>query len=177
MSELEDYIRKEREAFDDAEPVEGHARRFEQRLERNAEKGKPSGIGFWKIAAAVAVIVAIGLSVLVPQFNSPDDVQYASMSLGEVSSEMADVEMYYRSQLAEEYDKLDKMSESDPEVAAHLSEIEDLNADYAELEKQLYESGTHEKVVVAMIENFRLRLELLEKLEAKKNETTQNDSL
>ena len=177
MSELEKYIRDKRDSFDEKEPVEGHERRFEQRLERSEVGKKNAGIGFWKVAAAVAVILAIGLSVLVPQFNSPADVQYASMSLGEVSAEMADVELYYKSQLAEEYEKLNNLSKSDPDVAAHLNEIEELNEAYAELERQLYESGSHDKVITAMIENFRLRLELLEKLEVKKSELLKSDSI
>ncbi|MCA1764047.1 MAG: hypothetical protein ABR574_13625 [Cryomorphaceae bacterium] len=177
MSELEKYIRDKRESFDEAEPVEGHEQRFLQRLERNSEQKENRGIGFWKIAAAVVVLVAVGLSVLVPKFNGPEDVQYASMSLGDVSAEMAEVELYYKSELAEEYEKLNDLSKSDPEVAAHLSEIEELNKAYAELEEQLYESGNHDKVITAMIENFRLRLELLEKLEAKKGEIIKQDSL
>lgn len=169
MSELEDYIKKNKEKFLTEEPTEGHMDRFLRKLEKEEESKRSSGVTFWRIAAAIIVLVTISVSVLLPRFNSPKDVQYVSMSLSDVSDDLAEVEMYYQSKLEREYAELNKLSESDPVVKSYMDELESLNERYTDLEEQLYSSGSHEKVVIAMIENFRLRLELIEKLEKIKN--------
>lgn len=177
MSELEKYIKNHKEAFNNAEPVSGHQERFERRLDRISEKESKSRLMFWRIAAAIIVLVVLCVSVLVPRFNSPSDVQYGSMSLSDVSGDLADVELYYQSKLSEEYEVIDKMTQTDPVVKAYIEELNSLNDEYTLLEEQLYLNGTHEKVVLAMIENFRMRLDLIEKLEEQKELQTKQDSL
>jgi len=175
MSELEDYIRKNKEKFKGEEPTDGHLDRFLRKLEKEEESKRSSGVTFWRVAAAVIVLATISVSVLLPRFNSPKDVQYASMSLSDVSDDLAEVELYYQSKLEREYAELNSLSETDPVVKSYLDELERMNELYQELEEKLYTSGSHEKVVIAMIENFRLRLELIEKLEKKKAQI--NDEL
>lgn len=178
MDNLEDYIRRTREEFNSVEPAMGHESRFTERLEAlDTEKKKKSGTLFWRVAAAIILLVVLAVSALIPRFNSPDDVHYSAMTLGDVSDEMAEVEVYYQSRLSEEYDKIDQLSAADPLVRSYLDELDTLNVDYKKLEVTLYESGSHEKVVLAMIENFRMRLDLMEKLEKQKNLTSKNDSL
>ncbi len=177
MSELEDFIKENRTDFEDQVPIEGHQERFLRKLDRLEEKQDHSRVLFWRIAAAIIVLVVVCVSVLLPRFNSPADVQYGSMTLGDVSNELADVEQYYQSKLSEEYAAVDKLSKTDPVVMAYMDELNRLNAEYDLLESQLYESGSHEKVVLAMIENFRTRLGIIEQLEEKKNLQTKQDSL
>lgn len=168
MSELEKYISERKDAFENSEPQDGHTERFLLRLEKYERDVKKPITLFWRIAAAAIVLVVVSLSIWLPKPNTPADVQYGSLSLSDVSSEFADVEKYYKSKLALEYEKINDLSKSDPEVASYLAELKDLSALYDTLEHRLYESGTHEKVITAMIENFRLRLELIEKLEKSK---------
>lgn len=167
MSELEDFIKRNKERFGEDEPTDGHLDRFLRKLDKEEEIRKSPVITFWRVAAAVIILVTLSVSVLLPRFNGPDDVQYGSMSLSDVSDDLAEVEMYYQSKLESEYEELNALSKSDPEVKSYLDELENLNNLYGELEGQLYASGSHEKVVIAMIENFRLRLEIIEKLEHK----------
>ncbi len=177
MSDLEKFIKKNRDAFDGAIPPEGHSERFLRKLERMEHKENQSRQIFWRIAAAVALIIVAAASVLMPNFNSPADVQYGSLSLGDISKEMSDVEFYYNSELARGYESLLLLSENDPEVKSALEELDRLSVVYKELEKQLYESGSHQAVITAMIENFRMRLELIETLEQKKNNSNNKDSI
>lgn len=177
MDELEKYIRENEELFNNEEPSEGHQARFLRKLEQAEEKKTKSTVDFWRVAAAIILLLVLAASVLIPRFNSPQDVQYSSMSLSDVSEDMANVEFYYKSKLEEDYAKIDDLSKSDPLVKAYLDEIDKLNEEYQVLEATLYESGTHDKVVLAMIENFRLRLALMEKLEEKKINETKNDTL
>lgn len=177
MDEFKKYFHENRDSFDDQEPEIGHASRFARKLELANERKKDSPIFFWRVAAAIIVLVVLAVSVLIPRFNSPHDVQYSSMSLSDISEDMANVELYYKSKLATEYSKIEDLSKTDPLVKAYLDEIDTLNKEYKNLESLLYESGTHDKVVLAMIENFRLRLALMEKLEARKLNETKKDTL
>lgn len=177
MSELEDFIKKNRADFESQDPIGGHQERFLRKLDRLEEKQGQGRILFWRIAAAIIVLAVVCVSVLLPRFNGPADVQYGSMTLGDVSNELADVEQYYQSKLSAEYAVVEKLSESDPLVKSYMDELSRLNAEYDLLESQLYESGSHEKVVLAMIENFRMRLKIIEQLEEKKNLQIKQDSL
>ena len=177
MDDLEKFVNENRDFFDNAEPTQGHEARFLRKLEQESDKKKHTPIFFWRVAASIILLLVLAVSVLIPRFNSPKDVQYASMSLSDVSEDMANVEFYYKSKLATEYDKIDKLSLSDPLVKAYMDELDKLNQEYQNLEATLYQSGTHEKVVLAMIDNFRLRLSLMEKLEEKKLNKSNTDSL
>jgi hypothetical protein len=169
MSELEDFIGKNRDAFDVSEPESGHAERFALRLERiRNEDQKPREL-FWRIAAAAMVLVVIGLSVWLPKEPMPTEVQYGSLSLGEVSQEFAKVEAYYTTKIESGSKEIHQIARNNKEALAYMEELERLKLNYQELEKELYSSGGHEKVITAMIENFRLRLALIEKMESKNN--------
>lgn len=177
MDNFKKFINENRDAFDNAEPTEGHEKRFLRKLEQEVGQKKTTSIFFWRVAASIILLLVLAVAVLIPRFNSPSDVQYGSMSLSDVSDEMANVEFYYKSKLATEYDKIDQLSLSDPLVKAYMDELDRLNEEYQNLEATLYQSGTHEKVVLAMIENFRLRLSLMEKLEEKKLNESKTDTL
>ncbi len=175
MSELEKYLNVHRDEFDLAEPQSGHTERFALKLEKQINGDHKSRILFWRIAASIIILVVLSLSIWLPKSNNPENVQYSSISLSDISTEFAEVEKYYKSRLDEKYQQLEARSDSDPEVAAYRKEIENLSIVYTDLEKQLYQSGTHEQVIQAMIENLRLRLTLIENLEKKNSTESNND--
>lgn len=175
MSDLEKYIKAHREEFDLVEPQSGHAERFALQMEKQLHGDHKSRMLFWRIAASVIILVVLSLSIWLPKMDNPENVQYSSLSLSDISTEFAEVENYYKSRLEEESKKLEALSTNDPEVAAYQKEIENLGIIYSDLEKQLYQSGTHEQVIQAMIENLRLRLTLIENLEKKNSTESNND--
>jgi hypothetical protein len=81
---------------------------------------------------------------------------------------LADVEFYYQSKLEEESGKLAELAKTDSTVKSYFEEIERLKAEYQQLQTDLYTSGAHDRVIEAMIENFRIRLRILEQLEKRK---------
>lgn len=165
MSELEKYVKGAKDSWDDTELPQGHLNRFELRLNRRETQNRGNGATFWRVAAAIILLVAVGLSLLIPNWNSTQDVQYGSLSLSDVSGELAQVEQYYSSKLEKEYVSLGASAREDTLLAGHFVALADLNKVYTELEHELYSSASHQKVVDAMIENFRLRLELLSEIE------------
>ena len=175
MSELEKYFRDHRDEFDLSEPQNGHAERFALKLEKQLDGDHRPRILFWRIAASIIILVVLSLSIWLPKTGISEKVHYSSLSLSDISAEFAEVENYYKIRLNEGYEKLDARSATDPEVAAYKKELDNLSAIYTDLEKQLYQSGTHEQVIQAMIENLRLRLTLIENLEKKKSTESIND--
>lgn len=169
MSDLEKYMKDNRRAFDGDEPAEGHFERFERRLQKR-ENDHNKKVWFWRVAAAAIILLGVLGSLVLPRLNSTADVQYGSLSLSEVSGDMADIEAYYSSELAKGYENLETLSQEDERVKTLFTELENLAREYSELEKQLYRSGTNDRVVLAMIENFRFRLEIIEELEKIKRE-------
>ncbi|MCH2216025.1 MAG: hypothetical protein MK086_12725 [Flavobacteriales bacterium] len=173
MSELEKFIKQEHDSFNEEYLPLGHENRFLMKLEKD-KLDKESSMKFWRVAAAIIVLLVAGGSLLLPRFNSPADVQYGSMSLSEVSADMANIEMYYTSELEKKYKDLQEMAETDMSVRELFDELAILKDQYEELEKDLYRSGSNDRVILAMIENFRLRLSLVEKLENIKQEKSKS---
>jgi len=169
MSDLEKFIKDKRDSFDEDTPPSGHENRFSMKLEKSKHDDEIR-VRFWRVAAAIIVLLVAGGSLLLPRFNSPVDVQYGSMSLSDVSSDMANIELYYTSQLEEKYAGLQELSEANIEVKSLFEELVFLNEEYENLERELYLSGTSDRVILAMIENFRLRLKIVEELEKIKQE-------
>ncbi|HKK38134.1 MAG TPA: hypothetical protein VJ949_01820 [Cryomorphaceae bacterium] len=169
MSELENFINENRDSFDKEPMPLGHENRFLMKIEKQKIENE-NRVRFWRVAAAIIVLLIAGGSLLLPRFNSPADVQYGSMALSDVSSDMANIEFYYTSQLEEKYAGLQELSETNMEVKSLFDELTFLNDEYENLERELYRSGTSDRVILAMIENFRLRLKIVEKLEKIKQE-------
>ncbi|MFT5595957.1 MAG: septal ring factor EnvC (AmiA/AmiB activator) [Flammeovirgaceae bacterium] len=164
MSNLENFIKNEHDSFDEETMPLGHEGRFLMKLEKRKHDNE-NRVRFWRVAASIIVLLVAGGSLLLPRFNSPADVQYGSIALSDVSSDMADIELYYTSQLEEKYAGLQELSETDLNVKSLFNELASLNDEYENLERELYRSGTNDKVILAMIENFRLRLKIVEQLE------------
>lgn len=164
MSDLENFIKEEQNSFDEEPMPLGHENRFLMKLEKS-KIDTENRVRFWRVAAAIIVLLVAGGSLLLPRFNSPVDVQYGSMSLSDVSADMADIEFYYSSQLEEKYTALQELSETNLKVKSLFQELASLNDEYENLERELYRSGTNDRVILAMIENFRLRLKIVERLE------------
>ena len=78
MSELEKFIKHERDSFDEETLPLGHENRFAMKLEKNKIE-KEGSVRFWRVAAAIIVLLVAGGSLLLPRFNSPADVQYGNM--------------------------------------------------------------------------------------------------
>jgi septal ring factor EnvC (AmiA/AmiB activator) len=164
MSNLEKFIKNEHDSFDEETMPLGHEGRFLMKLEKRKHDNE-NRVRFWRVAASIIVLLVAGGSLLLPRFNSPADVQYGSIALSDVSSDMADIELYYTSQLEEKYAGLQELSETDLNVKSLFKELASLSDEYENLERELYRSGTNDKVILAMIENFRLRLKIVEQLE------------
>lgn len=167
---------------------EGHLSRFEQLLEeRMPEEQKPSkpkgGIFLWmKIAAVLIVAGGIVMMVYNNAFAKAEDAPIVQATpedketvepeilLSAISPEFKKVEDYYLASVNLEIARLEITDDNKELIDAFMKQLSDLDAEYKSLNREITESGVSEEMVNAMIENLKLRVELMIKLKAKLKE-------
>lgn len=118
------------------------------------------------VAAAVVLLAAAFWNVNQPGteqvavVNVTDQSEIELLSLSDVSSELAEVESYYVSEVNLKMDELKELDNS----GEYLAEVEMLREEFEELRKEMGRGADQEKIVQAMIQNYRLRLEILEEM-------------
>ena len=164
--QLEKYIMKHRDAFDDAEPSQNLWSEIDQKL----DKKKTNFSVVWKVAAVLFLV-----STIVLLFDRQED----SMSGPVLSQEFMEAEDYYVSMIAQRRQLITEKLTPEQEEA-FLSEINDLDSMYLELKKTYEVNASNERIMDAMINNLQLRLDILNRqleiLENIKGQTDANET-
>lgn len=158
-----------------------HEHRFLERLKKELPKQKRSGFFFLKIAAAVLVLVSIGIfvyKVYGPQGTIPDTIvdkdnkveDNNGISLGDLSPDLKKVENYYVANINLELSKLEVSEDNKVMVNDFMDRLSELNLEYKQLNTELNQIGPNDQTITALIKNLQLRLQLLRKLKEKLNE-------
>ena len=178
--ELEELFQNLEGQFDIEEPETGHQERFLEKLNNangvvSLEKKKTI---WWKplsIAASIALVVAVGFQLL-------DKNPSVQEQVVEIAPEVSETEFYFVSLIEEQVQELEnsKSPETAKLVEDTLAQLNKLEADYKELEKDLVDGGNSKILLNAMIINFRTRIDLLQEvltnIEEIKNLKSNNDA-
>ncbi len=153
---LERFISDNRDAFDKAAPRMKVWEGIEQKIEQKPAKR----IAIWKfarMAAAVALLLGVGAAMGVYFSNGQQQV---ANTFSNISPEHAEMEEYFKAEIQSRTKKLASFNK-DKTVNEDLVQLEDLLKD---LEKELQQSppANNERIIDAMIQNYRTRIELLE---------------
>ncbi|SIT91228.1 hypothetical protein [Pontibacter indicus] len=209
---LKDFVNENREEFDVFEPrpelwqeicTELKIQQAQEKKPRKEAKVISINFGerlnftadfmFMRVAATIVLLLACGITLWTVKQNNPaatntTNTLAANTGTGEqesiyqVAPELAEVEVYYTSQInskreeLSEYDLkvlgLDETREIDRELAR-------LDSSYTRLKNQLYTTPNTDQVMAAMIRNLQIRievlnhqLEVLQKIEAIKEQDT-----
>lgn len=178
---------------------EGHQSRFQDKLakalpeeepQKNSNKKSSNGFAFFLKIAAV-LIVAGGIvwfafaktdSNIEPQIVDTETIEETEeerpVQLSDLSPQFKKVEDYYLASINVEIARLEITDENKELIDSFLKQLEDLDKEYERLNKEITESGISEEMINAMVENLKLRLELLSKLKKKLNElkASENDA-
>lgn len=160
----------------------GHEKKFENRLDEAFGKAPKKDYSIIYKMAAVAIIAVLTTIFINNQWNStPNDtdqqvVQARKISLGDLSPELKTVENYYLTSIKVELATLETTEEHEAMVNSYLEELKNINKAYNDLEKDLNEYGATEEIINAMIDNLKLRLELLQDLKQKLNNLNQKQN-
>jgi hypothetical protein len=154
----------------------GHESRFLKKLdEALPTTSNPNRFSFLNIAASIVLL--IGLSFGAYQImgtktgvEETQPIAVTTKSLGDISPQLKKVEDYYLANINLELSKMKVTPESKELFDGYLLRLEELNKEYAVLAQELTESGPSELTVNALINNLKLRLNLLYRLKDKLNE-------
>lgn len=158
---LEEFIKANREAFDQYEPS---AKVWEQ---ISKSKPKPKAVTFttWFLrVAAVLAVVAI-FSVAVTKTNIFNSGNFVQQSDDPELRELIEAEAFYASQVNEKMDEIRKCYVIYPEIKEDVEmDLNELQQMYNVLKTDLKENVSKKTVIEAMIENNRYRLKMVDEV-------------
>ena len=156
--------------------AEGHELRFLDVLENNLPKQRKTLhlSMIWKVAAGIAILLITGVSgyLLSEEQHAHRNsvLENTQMTIGSLSPELQKIETYYTANINLQLSTLSFDNESKDLVAGYMSRLQDLDAAYNNLNIELTNYGPSEATVTALIDNLKIRLELLFKLKNKLKE-------
>ena len=157
---LKSFIDANKDQFDSEEPRSGLWDNISNKMD-----GGTRVFSIWRVlpyAATIALLLSIGVFF----FNQDGQNEVSENSYSEefglagLSDELQEVEQYYLVQVNEKLKDLKKY-EVDEEL---LSEVNELKKEFDDLKIEMGIGADPAKVIEAMIDNYRLRLAILEDL-------------
>jgi hypothetical protein len=163
MDKMEEYIRKNREELDRLSPSPEVWRRIRKDLHPTR-----STMVRWISVAAMIVVV---LTVAALFYVNPDGRKIASsgdkheIRLVNANPELKETEIYYNNLINSLY------SEAVPLLTAHkdmedelLSDLSQLDSLCTDIKKDLRDRVSNQEVIDALINNYRIRIQILEEM-------------
>lgn len=156
---------------------EGHEARFLEKLDKALPEDPSVKNRFSVFYIAASVVVLLGLafgaykffqepkSVLpqVVETTNPEKEQQLK-SLGDISPDLKKVEDYYLANINLELSKVKLTPDNKELFDGYVLRLAELNEEYKRLSVELTENGPNELTVSALIDNLKLRLNLLYRL-------------
>jgi hypothetical protein len=163
MDNLEEYTRKHREEMDRYKPSSGIWRRIRKGL----RTGKASGYRWISIAAMIAVIIGT-TAVFFRQgyrFSQKPDRDGSYQTIMKAGSELKEAEIYYNSLAISLYREATPMLARNPEINTELTaDISHIDSICSEIKKDLKDNVANQDVIEALIQNYRIKIRLLEEM-------------
>ncbi len=162
----------------------GHEARFEEKLkEAFSDKKEKKPFLFWiKIAAVIVVFLGLGYWFVNlddgtegPEIadDTIENTEVPGITLGDISPELKKVEDFYLNGIQLQLASLEEDSDNKELIDGYKKRLAELDAEYKRLGEQMNEVGPTEATINALIDNLKLRLELLFKLKNKLKELKQ----
>ena len=148
---LEDFISRNREAFDDKEPPE--------KVWKNIDAGSlPRSIGLWNSLllwrAAAVVFMVLSVYLMIPETRDTSKDISASQA-----TEFNDVEAFYFKQISEKVEMIDEFQKSEG-LNGFTQDFHQLEAMYMVLKEEM-KTRPSDKVKDALVLNLLVRIDLL----------------
>ncbi|SFD03685.1 hypothetical protein [Algibacter pectinivorans] len=156
------------------EMPKNHQNRFLEKLDVAMPEKQAATFGWLKIAASIVVLLGVSFGAYKViespiKGSTPAVVSTKTMetkSLGDISPGLKKVEDYYLASINLELAKMTYTPETKELFDGYLNQLNELDKAYQKLSLELTESGPSELTVNALIDNLKLRLNLLYRLRA-----------
>jgi len=159
---LEEFIKMNREEFDDLEPSADLWARIEMHLpsqetEPKKREAKTFSLGF-VLRVAATVIVVMGISFIFYVRNE----KRGTIDLAAINPVYAQQQIQYTSQIETKRTELKSIAKSDPQLYKEFTdEIAQMESTYKDMNNDLATSPNQERVLRAMIRNLEIQTQVL----------------
>ncbi len=162
MDSFEKHIIKNKEQFDTHEVDK---EKLWKNIANKLEQPKPKVISLWKspfMKIAATVIFILGVAGILGYLNFNSSV-YNEDTI--VSKELLDIDMHYKGLVAYQVNLLQNHKAlSDNDKKEFLAFIKELDDEYELLREEMKENLDNERVLEAIIGNYKKRIEIIENL-------------
>lgn len=172
MKDLKEYIRENKNAFDDMEPAMGHFERFEALLDKQEEKivskrgsRKAKLICLLSIAASIVILALVTIKFYTPQQIQTEEAKK------EISTpnEFYTTNEYYKQQMKEQIaNVMCKLANTDPENQAQLTaDLQKLIENNNQFVNEIAKSKNQELAIHYLIKHYKTNIQALENINEK----------
>ncbi|MBS1533017.1 MAG: hypothetical protein JSU01_22140 [Bacteroidetes bacterium] len=159
---FEDFVRNNREQFDDLEPSGDLWARIEQHLPakgavKQKKEAKMFSLGFvLKVAASVTIVMGVAFAFYLRNEKS------RGVDLAAINPVYAKQQVQYASMVESKMTELKTLTKNDPEMYREFRhEIAKMDSTYKRLNSELATSPNQEYVLRAMIRNLQIQTQVL----------------
>jgi len=149
---LENFVRKNRAAFDDKTPSDGVWSRIEESLPRRRKTSLWNSAPLWRVAAVI--FMALSIYLIIPK-HIPKSPGGNDTTLRDFN----DVEKFYVEQISEKVELIDEFQRHEG-VEGFTNDFKQLEAMYAVLKEEM-KVHPSKKVREALVLNLLVRIDLL----------------
>lgn len=160
---LEDFMKVNRDEFDDLEPSADLWGRIEKHLppqfneEQKKREAKTFTLGFvLRVAASVIVVMGIGFGLYL------HGTKKSGVDLAAINPVYAKQQVHYTSLIETKRTELKSIAKTDPQLYEEFSaQIAEMDSTYKQLNSDLVGSPNQERVLHAMIRNLQIQTDVL----------------
>lgn len=160
---FEQYIKSQRPEFDPHKAPEGLWKGIEDGLEKKETRffiGRVTRRTL-SMAATLLIIAASALVIQAYRLNSAD----SELQTSQLYPELHEAEVFYKAKVEKRMHELEGYKTTVGLPAQEvIGDVHELENAYSELRKDLKDHANNEEVINAMIQNYRIRLAMLEQL-------------
>ena len=163
-----------------------HQDRFLEKLDKALPEQQTNTSKFEYLQIAAGIVVLLGLSFgAFKYFQPPVEIEptvvisepVETKTLGDISPGLKKVEDYYLASINLELSKVEYTPETKDVFDGYLLQLDELDKEYTRLSFELNESGPNELTVNALIDNLKLRLNLMYRLRSQLKELNASETL
>lgn len=153
---LDKYIEENRGSFDDLTPSGDMWERISQDTQK--KRGLSRKLITYRISGAAAILI-----VALFGYNYFSTSQPQQQHMSAAYEEVLETEQYYNNKVLQKKQQIFKLTSSDPDIKTDIeAELALLDKAMLELKNDLQENISNTEVVEAMVQNYRMKLQILE---------------
>jgi hypothetical protein len=158
---LEDFIKANREEFDQLEPSD----KVWEQISKSTRKTRKVSFAQYFMRIAAVLLIAIVFSAILIKTNVFSPSGLALKNVDPELQELIEAEAFYASQVNDKLEEIRKCYDIYPELKEEVeSDLNELQEMYNTLKTDLNDNISKKAVIEAMIENNRYRLKMVDQV-------------